>query len=539
MNDNNNNKTHDFEPSDEQILAGIRRRLSGVEPLLPVPHAWQLRGVGRTGQVPRSRLSVHVRPAGAVGFGGVLAVLLITAVIGMSLAHQGPFYGAPAGAQASPSGGLPQSDYSFQLQARNGVQPTAADVTATVGILSSRASMFEGDLVAVGVGPSDAVEINIGGPDPGSVIATLIQTGHLDLVPLPRDTYGSVDTFTGATAPGAKVLPAVGDTIDPSLPARFTGSDLDRSKVAARYDNASAAWLVDFAFKGPVGTDFATWSGNNVGNYFAVVLDGKVLEAPFIQSAITTGQASLGNFSSDEAKELAGILRSGELPFPLRQISSTTSTPTAQTSIAIASIVTPTVHTSADIPSNGRTLGNPNARVTMDVWIDFRCSACADFATGTQQQLIDKYVKDGRVKLVYHDLIVIDLQDKTHASEDAANAAQCAADQGKYWAYADWLWANQDPQEAAGAVSRDRLIEMARRAGLDVAAFQTCYDGSTHRAVIRAESALAAASSFAGTPTILVNGQVVGQNGMVPDSATVSAAFDLALAAAPSASASN
>jgi protein-disulfide isomerase len=525
--------------SDDQILDGVRRRMSGVEPLVPLPRVWQHDPTRREVRVSRGRLNAHVRPAGAVGFGGVLAVLLITVVIGMSLAHQGPFYGAPAGAQASPSGGLPQSGYSFQLQARNGVQPTAADVTVTVGILSSRASLFEGDLVAVGVGPSDAVEINIGGPDPGSVIATLIQTGHLDLVPLPRDTYGSVDTFTGVTAPGTKVLPAVGDTIDPSLPARFTGSDLDRSKVAARYENASAAWLVDFAFKGAVGTDFATWSGNNVGNYFAVVLDGRVLEAPFIQSAITTGQASLGNFSSDEAKELAGILRSGELPFPLQQISSTTSTPTAQTSIAIASIVTPTVHTSADIPSNGRTLGNPTAPVTMDVWIDFRCSACADFATGTQQQVIDKYVKDGRVKLVYHDFIVIDLRDQTHASEDAANAAKCAADQGKYWAYADWLWANQDPQEAAGAVSRDRLIEVARRVGLDVTAFQACYDAGTHRAAIRTDSASAAASSFEGTPTILVNGQVVGQNGMMPDFATVSAAIDLALAAAPSASASN
>ena len=294
-------------PSDEQILDGVRRRLSGVEPLVPLPKVWQ---------PDRVRRNVRFRPAGAFGFGGVVAVLLVTVVIGMSLAHQGPFYGAASG--------------------------------------------------------------------PGT-------------------------------------------------------------------------------------------SGPRV-----------------------------------------------------------TTSPTA----VLASVVAPAVRIPSDIPSDGRTLGNLSAPVTMDVWLDFRCLACSDFESGTEQQLIAKYVKGGRVKIAYHNFIVIDLRDKTHASEDAANAAQCAADQGKYWVYADWLWANQDPQEAAAAVSRDRLIEMARQAGLDVAAFQACYDAGNNRAAIRAESASASGPLVQGTPTILVNGQPVGGMGTVPDFQTASAAIDVALAT-PSASASS
>lgn len=534
MNDNEN-QNDAFRPSDEQILDGVRRRLAGVEPLVPAPDVWQSGRIDRRAQVTPSRLNVHVRPAGALGFGGVLAVALATVVIAMSLAHQGPFYGGPSGPGDSPS----LTAIVYELQPVNGAQPTAADVATTVRILESRAVAIGAD-VSVTAEPPNRVVLDVRGTNPELVATSLTPTGHFVLVPLPRETYGSVDTTTGASSTGDKVLPVVGETIDPSLPVQFSGGDLDRGQVSARYEAGLSEWAVDFAFQGALGTAFAAWSGQHVGDYFAIVLDGKVLEVPFIQSALTTGQATIGYFPTAEAaKSLAALLKSGELPFPLHEIVGPAPTSTGQVEASPAAIVAPSAPTPSDIPTNGRTLGDLNAPVTMDVWIDFRCSACSDFATGTQRQLIAKYVMGGRVKIVYHDLIVIDLRDKTHASEDAANAAQCAADQGKYWVYTDWLWANRDPQEAAGAVSRDRLIEMTRRAGLDVAAFQACYDAGTHRAGVRAESASASAPLIEGTPTILVNGQVVGENGIVPDSATVSAAIDLALAAAPSASASN
>jgi protein-disulfide isomerase len=120
-----------------------------------------------------------------------------------------------------------------------------------------------------------------------------------------------------------------------------------------------------------------------------------------------------------------------------------------------------------------------------------------------------------------HDFIVIDSNTGGQESADAANAARCAADQGKFWAYQDWLWANQDA-EGSGVFSQDRLIQIGRLAGLDMTSFQSCVQGGAHLADVRTESASAQSASIVATPAILVQGQVVPAY----DYATVAAAID-------------
>ena len=70
---------------------------------------------------------------------------------------------------------------------------------------------------------------------------------------------------------------------------------------------------------------FSKVTGMNVGRQLAIVLDGKVASAPTIQVKITTGSAMIeGQFSMDEAKDLALILRAGALPAPLYSITENT-----------------------------------------------------------------------------------------------------------------------------------------------------------------------------------------------------------------------
>jgi hypothetical protein len=65
--------------------------------------------------------------------------------------------------------------------------------------------------------------------------------------------------------------------IDPSLPAQFTGKQLDPGGISAAADpNSPGNWLVNFAFSGQAGSDFSTWTGQHVNDYFAIVLDGVV-----------------------------------------------------------------------------------------------------------------------------------------------------------------------------------------------------------------------------------------------------------------------
>src|SRR5450759_2726394 len=107
-----------------------------------------------------------------------------------------------------------------------------------------------------------------------------------------------------------------------------------------------------------------------------------------------------------------------------------------------------------------RTLGNPSAPVTIDIWVDYQCAPCRELAEKVVPQLIEKYVRPGQAKIVIHDYVVIDANTGGHESAHAATAALCAAGQGKFWAFQDQLWANQGA-EGSGAFSDDRLLGMA------------------------------------------------------------------------------
>jgi protein-disulfide isomerase len=202
-------------------------------------------------------------------------------------------------------------------------------------------------------------------------------------------------------------------------------------------------------------------------------------------------------------------------------------------------IIAPGVTTPPDIPASGRTLGNPSAPVTIDVYSDFRCTGCFAFAVELEPQLVSKYVQPGKAKMVYHDFITIDSGGVTE-SRDAANAALCASDQGKFWLYHDWLFANQSAQEAPGYFTIDRLIKIGQAAGLDMSSFEPCVRNGTHLSEIQA-AIKAAPSGISSTPTIFVNGKVVVNSvsdQYIPTIDDLSKAIDAILNPSPSPSAS-
>ena len=191
-------------------------------------------------------------------------------------------------------------------------------------------------------------------------------------------------------------------------------------------------------------------------------------------------------------------------------------------------VAAPAVVTPLNLAANGRTLGNPNAPITLDLYGDFRCSACLSFTTGgTEQSLIDNYISTNKVKLVWHDFLSIDKIQGNTASRDAANAAWCAADQGKFWVLHDWLFANQSATEDASAFTPARLSDIGKAAGLDMSAYQPCLDGGKHYADIDAE-AKTSPSGVTGTPAVYINGVLVtgGTPGSWPQFDQIRAAID-------------
>lgn len=514
--------TNPVEPTDEEILAAVRRRMSGVEGLVPLPPAWD-------SAEPKISRAVRFSVSPKVGLAGlaplVLVAILVVVAGGGGFGSKSGLQGGGGGASHAPAGG--GLTLVYRLVAGPGQQVTDADLDTTVTIILNRVGSTGLASPAVQKLPPDEIQITIpGSPDPIQIEALVAASGKLEFVPLPPETYGKWDVSGAQPVSGAKSLPNAGDLIDSSLPVLVDGSGIDPTATKAIDDQVQHIWSVGIAFKSQAQAIFANWSTSHVGEYFSIVLDGKVIETPYVQEPVTYGPVTIsGVFTESSAMSLATVLQYGALSFPLQLVSMSRVAAPSPSLITVPTTITP-----ADVSSNGRTLGESSAPVTLDVWNDYQCPACGKFATETLPKLIDNYVRQGKVKVAYHDFIVIDATAGGHESADAANAARCAADQGKFWSYQDWLWANQGI-EGSGAFSVARLEEFGRAAGLDTTTFQACVDKGTHQAEVAAETAEAsspqAVTFVFGTPTVFVN----RVQSSATDYASVSAAIDEALRA--------
>jgi protein-disulfide isomerase len=173
--------------------------------------------------------------------------------------------------------------------------------------------------------------------------------------------------------------------------------------------------------------------------------------------------------------------------------------------------------------SEGRVLGDENAPVTLIEYADFQCPVCKRAETTVLAQIQKDYIDTGKVKLEFRMYPFLGQE-----SFDAAQAADAARDQGKFWEYHDALFNAQDG-ENKGGFSYDKLVALAKQAGLDVPAFEATLNANTHLAAIQAEADAAHAAGISSTPTFFVGSQKIA--GVQPY-ATFRSAIDAALSAA-------
>ena len=190
-----------------------------------------------------------------------------------------------------------------------------------------------------------------------------------------------------------------------------------------------------------------------------------------------------------------------------------------------------TVEPNAYPSASGRELGDPAAPVIIEAWEDFQCPACRNFSEGTVPRIVEKYVATGQVRYVFRNYPFLDGDgvSRRGESDQAANAAMCAGDQDKFWDYHDILFANWNG-ENQGAFTDSRLQAFAGSIGLDMDAFNTCFDENTHKDTIEQDIAAGNTIGVQGTPSIFVNGQKVGQPGQVPSYDEIAAAVEAELA---------
>jgi protein-disulfide isomerase len=157
------------------------------------------------------------------------------------------------------------------------------------------------------------------------------------------------------------------------------------------------------------------------------------------------------------------------------------------------------------------TEGPPQALLTISEFVDFRCPQCAR-ARETLSQFQQSNPDKVRVVFRHYPLDQAcnsALSQQVHPGACAgAFAAECAGEQGKFWEYADILFADQKQY------TRQDLQNYARTVGLDVERFTQCMNDGRTTSLVRADIEEAERINVKATPTLVINGHLI--EGLLP-----------------------
>lgn len=151
--------------------------------------------------------------------------------------------------------------------------------------------------------------------------------------------------------------------------------------------------------------------------------------------------------------------------------------------------------TSISAESSRMPRGNPDAGVTILEFADLQCPACRAAQELVVKPLIEK--EGARVRLV---LKHFPLQQIHRFALEAAEAAECAADQGKFWEFVDLAYEKQDD------LNSKALRTWAAELELNVDLFDRCVRSHIKRPFVLSEYDEGTRGGVRGTPTFFVNG---------------------------------
>lgn len=145
-------------------------------------------------------------------------------------------------------------------------------------------------------------------------------------------------------------------------------------------------------------------------------------------------------------------------------------------------------------------LGSDSAKIIFVEYGDFNCGYCRKFAQEIFPKIKEKYIDTGVVKFFWKDFVIF--------GDDSmllAEAVHCAGDQGKFFEMHDKIFAN-----TIQGLSTDALAStLARSLDLNMSEFNDCLATGKYTSKVQQSTQEAADLGFEGTPTSVINGQVV------------------------------
>ena len=145
---------------------------------------------------------------------------------------------------------------------------------------------------------------------------------------------------------------------------------------------------------------------------------------------------------------------------------------------------------------NDPVLGNKDAPVTIVSFEDYQCPYCGRAFQQTFPLLKKDYVDTGKVKMVFRDYPL-----PFHPNaEPAAEASECAHEQGKFWEYHDALFENQQN------LGTELYLQLAEKLKLDTNKFKQCIESGKYKQEVQDDFSYGSQVGVSGTPTFFVNG---------------------------------
>jgi SecDF, P1 head subdomain len=195
----------------------------------------------------------------------------------------------------------------YQVLPVDGRQPSPGDLAAIATIVTDRLRASGIAAPDVATAPPNRLVVMVPSDRADQLRALIGTTGQVDFVPL-----GQVEVQEGQALDLTR------------YPPLFSGDAVASVSVG---EDQSGLQTADLVLAPDATSLFAAYTADHVGDSFAIVLDGNVISAPVIREAISDGRvtislAGVGGSGPDATNDLAAILESGSLPFPLQEVDS-------------------------------------------------------------------------------------------------------------------------------------------------------------------------------------------------------------------------
>lgn len=156
----------------------------------------------------------------------------------------------------------------------------------------------------------------------------------------------------------------------------------------------------------------------------------------------------------------------------------------------------------AGIPQSGNRLGDPNAPITLKYFGDLECPICREFTLGAFPEIIQKWVRTGKVKVEYHSMETATREPEVFKTQQIA--AYAAGKQNLGWYFIE-LFYHEQGEEDSGYVTESYLQNLAQQVpGLDLATWTADRSDPELANQVEADKQTANNEGFTGTPSFLL-----------------------------------